>query len=360
MSLHLKISARFGDFQLSVNEQLESSGLTAVFGPSGCGKTTLLRCIAGLNASSGEISLDHNCWQDAQYTAAPHQRNIAYVFQDGRLLPHLCVEDNILFNLKHRGLSSSPETQLEAYTACGINDLLKRYPAQLSGGQKQRVNLARALLSQPDLILMDEPLSALDRKAKQEMLAFLQEFKHRTKCPILYVTHSIDEVAQLADQIVLMDNGSVTYSGCALKCFAEHSHLFEYDALCSVFNAVVNNYSQEDQILSATLLPQTDETVLLHSRPLSKGQAIRLRVNARDVSISLTNNTEQSILNTLPAQVAKITHRSETGSAHLELKLLQHGQETLHALITSRSLRSLKLTEGQQVWAQVKALSIFD
>ena len=172
MTLKVKLSHQIEGFTLNVNQALPSKGLTAVFGPSGCGKTTLLRCIAGLNKGVGKISLNETSWQStgANQWLPAHKRNLAYVFQDARLLPHLNVLQNIELNMNLRGVIKTATDIEEITEACGLTSHLEQWPHQLSGGQKQRACLARALLCEPDLILMDEPLAALDSKARQEAI----------------------------------------------------------------------------------------------------------------------------------------------------------------------------------------------
>lgn len=362
MTLKVKLSHQTEGFTLNVNQALPSKGLTAIFGPSGCGKTTLLRCIAGLNKGVGTISLNETNWQStgANQWLPAHKRNLAYVFQDARLLPHLNVLQNIELNMKLRGVIKTA-TEIEEITkACGLTSLLEQWPHQLSGGQKQRACLARALLCEPDLILMDEPLSALDSKARQEAIQYLQAFKVQTKVPILYVTHSVEEVSQLADHILILDQGEAIHFGSTLQTFAKNSLLFESSQVASVFEAKVIEISSVHQLAKAQLLhnDQLETThVWLPGTGLSEGKQVRLRVSARDVSISLNHNKEQSILNSLPAVVSDICCITESNTVRVSLAL---GSNTLHAQITQRSLEHLQLKAGQKIWAQVKALSVFD
>ena len=262
--------------------------------------------------------------------------------------------------MQFRGIAETDNALNEAIATCGLNSLVEKFPRQLSGGQKQRACLARALLCQPDLILMDEPLSALDHKAKQEAIQYLQAFKAKTNTPILYVTHSVEELSQLADNVLVLEQGNDILFGPTLETFAEHSELFESSEVASVFEAVVIELSEEHRIAKAQLLHDNQPEiphVWLPSARLTQGKQIRLRVSARDVSISLAHNTQQSILNTLPAVISRIQRfpQSSTGTVSLAV-----GANTLHAHITLRSLDQLKLHTGQPVWAQVKALSVFD
>ena len=365
MSLDLKLDLTQGAFSLKVDLRLPNRGLSAIFGESGSGKTTLLRCIAGLSQAKGEVRLNELSWQNSQHTQwlDAAQRNIAYIFQDSRLLPHLTSLENIQLNRRLRGLPTAASYYQDAIERTGIADLLNHYPHALSGGQKQRVCLARALASEPQLILMDEPLSALDSEAKVEMLRYLKAFKTSTSTPIVYVSHSLDEVAQLADHLSILNNGQVQCSGPALEIFSERPELFKESQLASVFEAVVCEIDAPHQLVHAQLLPCTGQLashapkVWLNEKNLSLGQNIRLRVAARDVSLSLIENQQQSILNSLPAKIAHIQIDKQSHIATLSLDL---NGARLHAQITQRSLEKLALSEGQQVWAQIKALSVFD
>lgn len=362
MSIKVDISLQRADFALQIQREFKNTGLTGVFGPSGCGKTSLLRCIAGLEQPHGEISVNKQVWQRSSSNTwlAPAKRNIAYLFQEARLLPHLNIEDNIRLNLKLRKVHKSDLDITRVIDDCGLSRLRSQRPDTLSGGQRQRACLARAIVCEPDLILMDEPLSALDATSKRQMLRLIQRFKSSSSTPIFYVSHSIDEIAQLADDILLMQQGEAAYLGPALQTFAEHSALFDQEQLASVFEATITEIDQENSLSKAEIKgSQTGApiAVWIGEQALSEGQKIRLRVTARDVSISRFPNTEQSILNVLPARIKNIKHTSESHSVRIKLAI---GDNTLHALITKRSLKKLNLKIDQEVWAQVKALSIFD
>ena len=362
MSIKVDIALKRSDFSLTVKQQLSTSGLTGIFGPSGCGKTSLLRCIAGLEQANGEIAVNEQVWQSSRHSKwlAPSQRNIAYIFQEARLLPHLSIEDNIRFNLKLRKVNKSDSDITSVLDGCGLASFRNQLPDTLSGGQRQRACLARAILCEPDLILMDEPLSALDARSKRQMLRLIQGFKAHSSTPILYVSHSIDEIAQLADELLLMQQGEAKHLGPALQTFAEHSELFDQEQIASVFEAKITDIDQENKLSKAEIQSVHSGTPIsfwIGEQTLPEGQNIRLRVTARDVSISRIANAEQSILNVLPARIKNINQTNIDHSVRVELAI---GDNTLHALITKRSLKKLDLQPNQEVWAQVKALSIFD
>lgn len=362
MSIDINIKLTRKSFALDLQKSFGNGGLIGIFGPSGCGKTSLLRCIAGLERPEGEIIVNGQSWQStsSKQWLEPSKRNIAYLFQEARLLPHLSVEGNIRFNLKLRGLTQ-PETLInEVLDDCGLTGLRQQLPATLSGGQRQRACLARAMLCQPELILMDEPLSALDAKSKRQMLRLIQSFKARSQAPILYVSHSIDEIAQLADQLLIMHNGQAMHLGPALETFSEHGELFDQEQLASVFEAKITESDTENHLSKATIIDSNTTkpvSVWLGEQGLAIGKTVRLRVTARDVSISRVANTDQSILNVIPATIKTIDQTADNHSVRIGLLL---GNNTLHTLITKRSLNKLALKPGQEVWAQIKALSIFD
>uniref|UniRef100_UPI000B35E28E molybdenum ABC transporter ATP-binding protein n=1 Tax=Crenothrix polyspora TaxID=360316 RepID=UPI000B35E28E len=214
------ITARFalnyGEFQLAVDLQLPASGITVLFGHSGSGKTTLLRCIAGLQkAQQGFLQINGNIWQDSErgIFLSTHKRSLGYVFQEANLFPHLTVTENLQFGLKRIAKSSFGVELPQILELLGIGHLLQRLPEHLSGGERQRVAIARALALNPDLLLMDEPLAALDFKRKREILPFLSRLHQELKIPVLYVTHSQQEVAQLADHLVMLAEGKVIAEG---------------------------------------------------------------------------------------------------------------------------------------------------
>ena len=210
--LEINLTKTLGEFQLEADLQIPAQGVTAVFGLSGSGKTSLINMISGLlTPDSGFIRLNGKTLVDrAQHiNLAPNKRHIGYVFQDARLFPHYTVKGNLCYGMKKK---SAVDFQ-QVLHLLGIEALLKRYPATLSGGEKQRVAIGRALLTDPEILLMDEPLSALDLPRKRELLAYLHALSHKIRIPILYVSHSPDEIKALAQRVILMDNGKVTAYG---------------------------------------------------------------------------------------------------------------------------------------------------
>lgn len=197
---------RLGDFHLDVAFSLPASGATVLFGPSGCGKTTVLRCIAGLERIPGRLNLGGEVWQDERTFVAPHRRAVGYVFQEPSLLPHLSVRRNLVFGYRRAGAARLGGLD-QIVALLGLESLLERGVARLSGGERQRVAIGRALLSQPRLLLMDEPLASLDAGRKDELMPYLERMRGELKVPMLYVTHDLSEAARLSDQMIVMKHG---------------------------------------------------------------------------------------------------------------------------------------------------------
>jgi molybdate transport system ATP-binding protein len=361
MSLQINLDTKIGSFSLALNTKLPSTGLSAVFGPSGCGKTTLLKCIAGLNHAEGHVMLNDTCWQNSagQLYLSAHERRLAYIFQDARLLPHLSVLENIKLNRVFRGLPEKGKALDKAIDEFELEQLLNHKPAQLSGGQRQRVGLARAIASEPDLIMMDEPLSALDETSKSEVMTHLKRFKRNTETPILYVSHSIEEVAQLADHMLIMSNGRLVTSGQVYDVISAHPELFSESQLSSIIAARVVEIDQKHHLVRAEINAENDQpiSVWLNAGDVALGSEVRLRIAARDISLSLINNMQQSIMNSLPVTVAKVNDTRSPGIMSISLQL---GSQTIHTQITQKSFSNLGLTVGSGLWAQVKALSVFE
>lgn len=344
-----------GDFLLDVNLTLPGQGVTALFGHSGSGKTTVLRAIAGLErAPGGYFALGDVVWQDdAKDIFVPtHQRALGYVFQEASLFEHLTVEGNLVFGLKRIAESKRRFKPSDVTALLGIDGLLNRRPSGLSGGERQRVAIARALLTAPQLLLMDEPLAALDLKRKQEILPYLERLHDELSIPIIYVSHSPDEVARLADHLVLLDTGKVVTSGALTETLARADlpQAFADDAGV-VIEAVVAAHEADD----LTRLDFAGGSIFVASRPETIGHRLRCRVHARDVSLALTKPEASSILNVFHGSVTAIAPTDTPGHVLVQLHI---GPTLLLARITERSRKILNLQVGQQVWAQVKAVAL--
>ncbi len=341
-------------FTLDVDLDLPGQGVTALFGHSGSGKTTLLRCVAGLEHGDGEVVFKGTVWQDsAQGAFCPtHQRPLGYVFQEASLFPHLSVRKNLEFGRKRVGGQHRVSLD-QAVGLLGIGHLLERMPGGLSGGERQRVGIARALATSPELLLMDEPLAALDIKRKQEILPYLERLHDELDIPVLYVSHSPDEVARLADHVVLMENGRVVASGGLSATLArlDLTLAFSEDAGV-VIEAVVGEH---DAHYHLSRLDFPGGSVFVARRPEALGARLRFRVHARDVSLARERVEGTSITNLLPARVAEIADADTP--AHVLVRLEAQGTAVL-ARITRRSLDQLQVTPGMQMWAQIKAVAL--
>jgi molybdate transport system ATP-binding protein len=332
--------------------------VTALFGHSGSGKTTCLRCIAGLErADEGFIQVNDEVWQDSDkgIFVAPHKRALGYVFQEASLFPHLSVLANLQFGLKRIPKPQRRVDMAHASELLGISHLLDRHPQHLSGGERQRVGMARALLTSPTLLLMDEPLAALDAQRKSEILPYLQRLHDELDIPVLYVSHSQDEVAQLADHLVLLSDGKALASGPIGQTLARLDlPLALGDDAGVVIQGHVAAYDAHYQLLTLQL-PDTDLNIRVTHTPMAQGQALRCKVQARDVSLSLHGDEQSSILNRLPVTV--VSEMPADNSAHVLVRLDAAGSPLL-ARITRYSRDHLNLHPGQRLWAQIKAVAV--
>jgi molybdate transport system ATP-binding protein len=356
--IHARLKLRYSGFALEVDLQLPGRGVTALYGHSGSGKTTCLRCIAGLEkAEQGFIQVNDEVWQDSdkKIFVPPHKRALGYVFQEASLFPHLSVLANLEFGLKRIPRQQRRVDMAHATELLGISHLLDRHPQHLSGGERQRVGIARALLTSPKLLLMDEPLAALDSQRKNEILPYLQRLHDELDIPVLYVSHSQDEVARLADHLVLLNNGKALASGPIGETLARLDlPLALGDDAGVVIEGHVSAYDPDYQLLTLQL-PNTTLNIRVAHSPMGLGQALRCKVQARDVSLSLQSVEQSSILNRLPVTV--ISEMGADNAAHVLIRL-DAGGTPLLARITRYSRDQLGVHPGQQLWAQIKAVAV--
>lgn len=356
--IHARLQLDHGAFSLDLDVQLPGRGVTALYGPSGSGKTTCLRCIAGLERpAQGFIEVNGHVWQDSErgVFVPPHKRPVGYVFQEASLFAHLSVRANLAFGLKRIAPAQRRVDMDQATDLLGIGHLLDRQPHNLSGGERQRVGIARALLTSPRLLLMDEPLAALDTRRKNEILPYLQRLHDELDIPVLYVSHSQDEVARLADHIVLLDAGRAQASGPIGETLARLDlPLALGDDAGVVIEGKVSGYDPAYQLLTLNL-PDSQLNVRVAHTLLALGQSLRFKVQARDVSLSLANDAQTSILNRLPVTV--ISEQAADNAAHVLIRLEAAGTPLL-ARITRYSRDQLKLHPGQVLWAQIKAVAV--
>ncbi|WP_433735390.1 molybdenum ABC transporter ATP-binding protein [Pseudomonas putida] len=356
--IQTRLKLSYPGFALDVDLQLPGRGVTALFGHSGSGKTTCLRCIAGLErADRGFVQVNDEVWQDSDQNifVAPHKRALGYVFQEASLFPHLSVLANLEFGLKRIPKQQRRVDMAHATELLGIGHLLDRHPQHLSGGERQRIGIARALLTSPKLLLMDEPLAALDAKRKGEILPYLQRLHDELDIPVLYVSHSQDEVARLADHIVLLSDGKALASGPIGQTLARLDlPLALGDDAGVVIEGRVSRYDTDYQLLTLQL-PDTPLNIRVAHTPMTPGQALRCKVQARDVSLSLHNAEHSSILNRLPVTV--VSEMGADNAAHVLVRLDAAGTPLL-ARITRFSRDQLNVHPGQQLWAQIKAVAV--
>jgi len=356
--IHMRLKLDYPGFGLDVDLQLPGRGVTALYGHSGSGKTTCLRCIAGLErADQGFIQVNDEVWQDSdnKVFVAPHKRALGYVFQEASLFPHLSVLANLEFGLKRIPKPQRRVDMAHASELLGISHLLDRHPQHLSGGERQRVGIARALLTSPKLLLMDEPLAALDAQRKSEILPYLQRLHDELDIPVLYVSHSQDEVARLADHIVLLSHGKALASGPIGQTLARLDlPLAMGDDAGVVIEGRVCAYDADYQLLSLQL-PGTNLNIRVPHTPMDAGQALRCKVQARDVSLNLHSAGHSSILNRLPVTV--VSEMNADNAAHVLIRLDAAGTPLL-ARITRYSRDHLNIHPGQQLWAQIKAVAV--
>jgi molybdate transport system ATP-binding protein len=351
------IEARFagglGQFSLDVALDLPATGVTGLFGPSGCGKTTLLRCLAGLTRlPGGFLRVGGDVWQGPEVFLPPHKRQIGYVFQDSRLFAHLSVLRNLRFGLRRSGARHIAEE--DVIGMLGLEPLLARYPAKLSGGERQRVAIGRALLAQPRLMLLDEPLAALDRAAAHRILPQLREIAVRFGVPVIHVAHDMAELERIADFMVLMRGGGrVAAAGPLAAMLTDLSlPLALRQEAAVVLELAVGAY---DARYGLTHCTGPGLSLSVPARLGAAGAAARLRIQASDVSLARERPQGSSILNILPARILE----AEAGEGpHINLVLGVGEAERLLCAITRKSWDVLGLRPGEEVFAQVKAVAL--
>jgi molybdate transport system ATP-binding protein len=349
-----------GRFKLDVALSLPSRGVSALFGPSGCGKTTLLRCLAGLErAPGGRVAIDGEVWQDdvAKVFVPPHRRAVGVVFQEASLFDHLGVRANVEFGWKRLAPSQRRVALDDAIAWTGIEPLLGRSTAGLSGGERQRVAIARALAVSPRVLLMDEPLAALDAARKAEILPAIERLNELSGITIVYVSHAISEVARLADHVVLMDAGQVVASGAVAELLSRLDLPLPPGEDAGV--VLLGEVGALDGPWHLARLDVPGASFWTRDPALPLGHRLRLRVLARDVSLSLVEQPGSSIVNQIPAVVEAIADDAHPSQLLVRLRT-REGASALLARVTRRSAQALALAPGQPVWAMVKSVALLD
>ena len=355
--IRARVRLQWPGFALDVDEHFPARGITALFGHSGSGKTTLLRCIAGLeHAAEGEIRFNGETWQDADIWVPTHRRPVGYVFQEASLFPHLTVMGNLRYGQKRsRGQDArAARFSLEhAIELLGIGHLLKRRPAALSGGERQRVGVARALAVSPRLLLMDEPLAALDLARKREILPYLERLHDDLEIPVLYVSHAPDEVARLADHLVVMEAGRVLASGPLNQILSRLDLPIRLGEDAGV--VLDGQVAERDERWHLLRVACCSASLWVRDNGAAVGDHARVRILARDVSIAHEPTSGTSILNTLPAQVLSL---GDDAHPALSLVKLDVAGSPVLARVTRRSAEQLGLAPGMNVWIQIKAVAL--
>lgn len=351
MSIEAKFCIDRGDFMLDVDLHVPSKGITALYGPSGCGKSTLLRAIAGLEQHpQGVLKVAGKTWQDEDTFIPPHSRPFGYVFQEASLFPHLTVQRNLEYGFKRVPQSERRVSIDQAIGLLGIEHLLARKPATLSGGERQRVAIARALCVSPKFLLMDEPLAALDPASKQEILPYLETLHDSLEIPVFYVSHTMEEIARLADHLVLLEAGKVVATGPIHEMLTRLDQPLAHAASASaIFEATVAGF---DEIYHLTHLDFAGGHFAVPGMSLAVGQHVRVRIAARDVSLTLEHQDSTSIQNILAATVEEVMAEND---AQVTVRL-RVGDAPLLSRITQKSAAELGVKTGKQVFAQVKSV----
>ena len=359
MSIEARFRLDYPDFTLDVNLTLPGVGVTALFGPSGSGKTSLLRCVAGLErATSGYLTVNGQVWQDdARRLFTPtHRRPLGYVFQEASLFSHLSVRRNLDFGLKRTPVAEHQVGLEQTIALLGIGHLLDRRPERLSGGERQRVAIARALAASPRLLLMDEPLAALDLERKGEILPYLERLHGELDIPVLYVSHSPDEVARLADHVVYLEAGRARAVGPLNEILTRPDlPLVHLDEAAAVLDARVAGH---DEVYHLTEVSIPGGRLAVSQGALPVGAWTRVRIHARDVSLALQPPERSSIQNVLPARVLDV--RGDRDPAQSLVRLDLGESAILLARVTRRSVAHLGIAPGVEVYAQVKSVALMD
>jgi molybdate transport system ATP-binding protein len=351
-----RFDVRFPAFHLDVDVDVPMSGITAIFGPSGSGKTTLLRCLAGLErAPNGVMQFGDDVWQDEKKDLCLplYKRPVGYVFQEPRLFPHYNVRANLLYGYKR---ISSEERRIaieQVVDILGIGHLLERRIHKLSGGEQQRVAIGRALLTSPKLLLLDEPLASLDIQRKQELLPFIRRLHEELRIPVMYVSHAIAEILQLADRVVLLKEGKVIASGALNELFTALKFRGHFGAhrIGAILEARVAAHEAQ---YGLTQLGFNGQHLFVPLQSVAVGQVVRVHILSSDVSLVLEKTiAPTSVLNILEATIVAIR---EMDQASVDV-LLDIGVP-LVASITRKSLVTLGLEPGQRVFAHIKTVAL--
>lgn len=351
MTLHLACRVQRGTFLLDVDTQFNDKEVTALFGASGSGKTSMLRLIAGLDREAGvRVSFNNDVWQDDDSFVPPHERRIGYIFQHLNLFPNMNADQNLDYAAQ-RAHSSQGLSRREIVEVLDIGSLLNKYPEQLSGGEKQRIAIARSLLSHPRLLLMDEPLGSIDHAAKNRILPYLQRIHQLLDIPVIFVSHSLDEVLYLADTVTEIHQGKISQQSSVISFATSDSATSDKEAAAIVKCQVQSH----DRQYNLTTLTFENQPLIVSASALKEDDQVRVKIPARDVSIARERATSSSILNVLQAVVVAISDPDDSPAVMVTLQI---GNQSLLARVTRKSVYDLSIQPGDQVFAQIKGVAL--
>ena len=354
--MKIRITHKQGNFSLSADFKGAGKGVTALYGPSGAGKTSIVHMVAGLmRPDSGRIAINGHCLfdSDRKIDLPPERRRIGYVFQDGRLLPHLSVRSNLTYGMHRTPVQRRYVKLDQVVELLGIEHLLHRRPARLSGGEKQRVAIGRALLTSPAMLLMDEPLASLDGARKAEVLPFVMRLSREFAIPILYVSHAMDEILNLASHVVMLERGRVLAAG-ELETLLSRPELqshFGADESGTVISTVVEN---PDDGFGRTVLRFGGCVLNVPHLLMGKGESVRVRIPARHVAIALEPPGRTSFQNIFPGRIREIQdHGTPFADVHLDIGC------TLWARVSRHCCLDLDLMPGKPVSVLIENVALF-
>ena len=356
--ISLSLRKQLKNSLLNISFSSEETGITALYGRSGAGKTSLANMISGLlRPDEGFIRIENQlifCSQKA-IDLKPENRGIGYVFQEARLFPHMTVKDNLLFGTRFKKLESRPLSITEVVEVLGLTNLLDRRPDSLSGGEAQRIQLGRAILSHPKILVMDEPLSSLDQTRKQEILPLIERLRDEFNIPILYITHSMEEIIRLADRLLIIEDGSIAADGTV----EELTGRIDLRPLTGRYEAgsVINSEVLEhDRHYGLTKLKFVGGILHVPLIDVEKKTQLRIRIRARDVSLSSTLPEKTSELNVFRGKVIEIAQPTQQNAAHADT-LIDIGVP-IWVRVTRLSIERLSLRPGVQIYASIKGTSV--
>ncbi len=357
--ISLRLALQRAEFNLAITITVPARGVTVLFGPSGSGKTTVLRCVAGLERASGQILIGDEVWQDdqRQIFVPTWQRELGFVFQEASLFEHLDVRRNLEFGLNRLRIERQAARVAldDAIDLLGIGSLLDRSTVNLSGGEKQRVAIARALVTKPKILLLDEPLASLDIARRKEILPWLERLHRELQIPVIYVTHSLDELARLADHVVMLDQGRVSASGHLQEiCTHPIMAMAAGDEAGVVVESAIQRIDREFHLAEVGF---GNGTLWVRDGGVPAGAPIRVRILARDVSLATSAQGSSTIQNVISGVIESITDEAHASQA---LVTVRCGEAILLSRVTRRALATLQLRKGSPVWCQVKSAALID